>query len=134
MKPYRTITLKLPYTLKELKGKSEAELIDIIGSSEDLSKESKENLISIALEVGTKEKDYHLAKETFEVVAAASAKYIPGIGNIQAAAAGSIVFDSLYLGNQETLEEIKEDVDVYFNLCYKASSIINFIQGDIKKN
>jgi hypothetical protein len=79
------------------------------------------------------EKEYHLAKETFEVLAKASAGYFEG-GHVQLAKVGSVIFDALYLGNQGDLQTIKEDARLYFNLCFHAGSILEWFEVDLKKN
>ena len=81
-----------------------------------------------------KDKKYELADETFEVLSKASVKYLSGDGELKIAEAGQIVFDALYTENEGSLIDIKKDVHLYFNLCIKAAELVEFFEGELKKN
>lgn len=48
--------------------------------------------------------------------------------------AGKIIFDGCYLGGAGNLVEIQSNVKLYSNLCLYCASIVDFMEGEVKKN
>lgn len=76
---------------------------------------------------------FELTKPTFDVISqAVSALYSIG-GQVDTIGAGKVIFDSCYLGNQGTLEEIQLIADLYAGLCAKCSDKAELAYVDYKK-
>ena len=76
-------------------------------------------------------KDYELSnpENNFDVYSQALSKFI-----FDRVAAGKIIFDSCYLGGAESLVEIQNNVKLYSNICLYCASIVELMEGEIKKN
>lgn len=48
--------------------------------------------------------------------------------------AGKLIFDSCYLGGAEELVKIQNNVKLYSNICLWCASIVEIMEGEIKKN
>lgn len=65
----------------------------------------------------------------FEVYSKALSKSI-----FDRAEAGMLIFDSCYLGGAEELVKIQSNVKLYSNICLWCASILEIMEGEIKKN
>ncbi|HIL03410.1 MAG TPA: hypothetical protein EYG05_02940 [Candidatus Thioglobus autotrophicus] len=76
-------------------------------------------------------KNYELAnpENNFEVYSQALSKSL-----FDRITAGKIIFDSCYLGGAEGLVEIQNNVKLYSNICLYCASIVDFMEGEVKKN
>ncbi len=130
------INLKVPYEEKDVANLHEEKLCKILDENEveieEAKKKEKFYLSNLVLSSCTKDKPYNLAKESFQVLAVASSKLFIN-GNLSYASAGEVVFDALYLGNQEPLDVIKDDTQLHFSLCHQAGQIVEFQEAYIKK-
>ena len=78
--------------------------------------------------------EYHLSKVTFDIYALAMQEYLTGEGKVNFLGAGKVVFDACYVGNQQSLVDIQDDIKLYANICFRAAQIIQFMEGELKKN
>ncbi len=76
---------------------------------------------------------FELVKPTFDVISqAVGALYGTG-GNIDTIGAGKVIFDSCYIGNQGSLEEIQLLSELYAGLCAKCSDRAELAYVNYKK-
>lgn len=76
-------------------------------------------------------KDYVIAnpENNFEVYSQALSKSL-----FNRISAGQIIFDACYLGGAEELVKIQNDVKLYSNICLYCASVVDFMEGEVKKN
>lgn len=84
-------------------------------------------------EKGCEKFSFELANPSFEVISQACASLYTVGGQFDAVGAGKVVFDSCYLGNQGTLEEIQQIAYLYAALCAKCSDKAELAYVDYKK-
>jgi hypothetical protein len=78
--------------------------------------------------------DFNIAKPTFEVYAAACSRLTTSRTDPDAVKAGKVIFDSCYLGNNLSLEEIQKNPALYVSICLVAVQDIEIFEGELKKN
>ncbi len=85
--------------------------------------------------IKAKDKEYQLTDMTFGILSSALAAGTSGTG-FSRVEAGKVVFDGLYMQNQEKLEELQrsDNLKVYFALCLQAYKLVEFDEAELKKN
>lgn len=78
--------------------------------------------------------EFKLTSPTFEVISSALKKVYGEGGGIDMASAGKVVFDSCYLGNQGSLDEIQKHNTLYASLCIKCyHEVVDIAHIEYKK-
>ena len=77
---------------------------------------------------------FNICQPTFEVYAIALRKMVTQDREVDTVMSGRVIFDSCYLGNNGTLEEIQKDPLLYASICMAAAEDLTIYQGELKKN